>query len=320
MNQIVTSWLDTQAPSYQVKIDRGTWVDAARQGRKVPYKLYTPITDDPEASFPVILWSHGLGGGRDGAGFISRAVCAHGYVVAHIQHEGTDTSLWEGKPGHPWDVIRSTHIPRKATTQRLRDVPFALSQLDALARENTLLDMSRIGMSGHSFGAMTTQVMAGQTRGHGKYAYRLREGRFSAGIAYSPVPVRQKHSSASPAHYYGTIEMPLFIMTGTADDSPLEGFGYEHRLEVPEHAGGPEQSLLILNDGDHMVYNGSRGKLEDNPKRSVHENIIVTATLAFWDAYLKQDKKAKRWLTEGGFASYLDGEGEYRFRLQKELA
>ncbi len=324
MNQIVTPWLGQSdglfKPAYEVRIEKGVWIDSARDGRPVAYKIYLPQAQNTAQKFPVVVWSHGLGGSRDGAGFISRSLAGHGYAVAHVQHRGTDSSLWEGKPGHPWDVIRATPIPRRATLQRLQDMPFVVDQLDAFAKTEAgkAMDVSRLGMSGHSFGAMTTQLVAGQRRGVGKRSYRLRDlfpqlQRFEAGIVYSPVPVRHK-AGADPGHYYGSIEIPLLIMTGTEDASPIENFGYEYRLEVPDHAGGPDQSLLVLDGGDHMVYNGSRGKLEENPKREVHENIIVTGTLAFWDAYLKDHKNAKDWLTAGGFASYLQSEATYRFR------
>ena len=50
--------------------------------------------------------------------------------------------------------------------------------------------------------------------------------------------------------------------------------------------------MIVLEDGDHMVFNGSRGKLAANPKRDVHERIIKVLSLAFWDAYLKDDQAA----------------------------
>lgn len=295
----------------QIAIARGEWIDTSRNGRKISYKTYAPVnrTDGP---FPVIIWSHGLGGSRDGAGFISRFIASHGYVVVHIQHPGTDSTLWEGKPGHPWDVIRATHIPRRATLQRLRDVPFVLKQLPSLDIA-PLMDMNRLGMSGHSFGGMTTQVMAGQRRGYGARQYDLYEPRFKAGIVYSPVPFRDKRGHG-PESFYGGIRIPLLIMTGTDDDSPLENFGFKDRMEVFEHSGGPEQHLLILDKGDHMVYNGSRGKLEANPKRDVHEEIIKVLSLAYWDAYLKGDTAAKDWLTGNGVRAWLDTEATYTFR------
>jgi len=310
-NKLWTANVSPDTEPNQISITRGEWFDEKRNGRKVSFKAYCPV-ETHKGPFPVIIWSHGLGGSRDGAGFISRFVASHGYIVVHIQHPGTDSTLWEGKPGHPWDVIRATHIPRSATLQRFKDVPFALSKLSTLDIA-PFMDMSRIGMSGHSFGGMTTQVMAGQRRGYGARQYSLFENRFKAGIVYSPVPMRKKKQHG-PEDFYGGIQIPLLIMTGTDDDSPIENFGYEDRLEVYTHSGGPEQHLLVLDKGDHMVYNGSRGKLDANPKRDVHEEIIKMLSLAFWDAYLKDDAAATEWLKGSGASEWLSSEGEYSFK------
>ena len=301
----------------QIAITRGEWFDVSRGGRKIAYKTYCPV-DAVNGPFPVIIWSHGLGGSRDGAGFISRYVASHGYVIVHIQHPGTDSGLWEGKPGHPWDVIRATHIPRSATLQRFKDIPFALSQLKTLDIA-PVMDFSRMGMSGHSFGGMTTQVMSGQRRGYGRYLYSLFQNVFMAGIVYSPSPYLQKKPDQSPAEIYGGIQIPLLMMTGTDDDSPLENFGVESRVDVFKYSGGPDQHLLMLGKGDHMVYNGSRGKLDENPKRDVHEEIIKVLSLAFWDAYLKGDQVAKEWLTHDAVKQWLSDEATYEFRAKPTI-
>jgi dienelactone hydrolase len=311
-------WNYTVSPDiepYQISIEKGSWTDSARRNRVIPYKIYTPQPKPDEAmqnAWPLVVWSHGLGGSRDGAGFISRYIAAHGYVVVHIQHHGTDSSLWEGKPGHPWDIIRATHIPRRATLQRLQDVPFALDQITKLPQADKI-DFDKLGFCGHSFGAMTTQVMAGQYRGFGRRRYSLFEDRIKAGILYSPVPVKHKRGHP-PEDFYSGIKLPLLVMTGTADDSPLEGFGYEVRREVFDHSGGPEQHLLVLQDGDHMVFNGSRGQLGENPKRAVHEKIIKILSLAFWDAYIKGDQAAKDWLAGESVRAWLADEATYTYR------
>lgn len=300
----------TENERLNVKIERGIWIDGTREGRHVPYKIYTP--EGPGDHYPVIIWSHGLGGSRDGAGFISRFVASYGYVIVHVQHKGSDSGLWEGKPGHPWDVIRATPIPRKATLQRLLDVPFAINELTKMNLPKA--DLSRLGMSGHSFGAMTTQTMAGQRRGLGRRLYDLFENRFKAAIAYSPVPVMYK-AGHEVSDFYSGIRIPMLYMTGTEDSSPVNAeITYKTRMEVFEHSQGPDQHLLVLEDGDHMVYNGSRGQLGENPKREIHEKIIKLASLAFWEAYLKGDAVAKDWLTGGGFENWLGSEAEYKFR------
>lgn len=307
--------IDPATEPRRIMIERGVFTDEKRGGRNIPYKIYYPVEDGNDP-LPVIIWSHGLGGSRDGGGFISRFLASHGYIIVHIQHIGTDSSLWEGKPGHPWDAIRATKIARKTVLSRYRDVPFALEALKDFAADHpeigTRMDFARLGMSGHSFGAGTTQIMAGQKLGFGRRQYSLREPRFRAGILYSPVPSYNRKDS--PRSIYGGIAMPLFHMTGTADTSPVEGFGYTRRLEVFDNSGGPDQHLLVLNDGDHMVYNGSRGKLGENPKRAIHETLIKISALAFWDAQLKDDQAARDWLEGAGFAALLAEEGRYAHR------
>lgn len=312
-------WGDSIDPAIEprrILITRGDFIDPAREDRKVPWKIYYPV-DDAGEPLPVVIWSHGLGGSRDGAGFISRFVSSHGYVVVHVQHKGTDSSLWEGQPGHPWDAIRRATISRETVLNRFRDVPFVLDQLMLWAKDNpeigARMDFSRIGMSGHSFGASTTQMMAGQKLGpDADHLYSMAEPRFTAGILYSPVPspVQTDHRAV----IYKDISIPLLMMTGTADESPIEGFGYDRRMEVFELSGGPDQNLLMLNGGDHMVYNGSRGQLGDNPLREPHETIIKMASLAWWDAYLKGDRTAHDWVVGGGLARWMDDLGTLTHR------
>lgn len=285
---------------YRVLLKRGEFIDHARDGRAVPYKIYYPEGHDLD-KMPVIIWSHGFGGNRDGASFISRFLAGQGYTLVHITHHGTDSSLWEGKEGHPWDILRKAKVPRETTLNRMYDVPFVLDELAGWAEENPeigqYMDFDRIGMSGHSFGAMTTQVMAGMKfpNAQGDALRSLRDDRLSCGILYSPVPIA--HITDAPLKdVYGSIDIPLFHMTGTDDQSPLESFGYEHRLVIRDNADHPEQYLQVLDDGDHMVYNGTRGKLKENPKRDEHERLIIEGAYAFWEAYLKDDDAAKAWL------------------------
>ena len=59
--------------SYRVLLKRGEFVDSDRDDRVVPYKIYYPVEHDLK-KMPVIVWSHGFGGSRDGASFISRFI------------------------------------------------------------------------------------------------------------------------------------------------------------------------------------------------------------------------------------------------------
>src|SRR5258708_35446079 len=78
---------------YQVETIKFDWVDQKRD-RKVPVKIYYP--KDGKGPFPVIIFSHGLGGSRDGYEYLGRYLGGHGYFSVHLQHLGSDSSVWQG--------------------------------------------------------------------------------------------------------------------------------------------------------------------------------------------------------------------------------
>lgn len=316
----------------KVLLKRGAFTDPARHNddgsvRTVPFKVYHPV-DHGLNSLPIVIWSHGFGGSQDGAGFLSRFIASHGYVVVHPTHIGTDSSLWEGKEGHPWDILRQTKISRKTTLNRFADIAFLIDSLKDWAADNpdpgTLMDFSRIGLSGHSFGALTTQVAAGQLfADEDNKLTALPEPRIKAGILYSPVPVAEhlldKISDLGDTNIYANIQIPLLHMTGTKDDAPIGGMAYDHRLVVYNKSGKADKYLLVKDGADHMVYNGTRGKLERNPMRDQHEAFIKAFTLAYWDAYLKQDQAALEWLQGAGAQDYLGDQDSFEYTAGKSV-
>ena len=298
----------------KVSIIREDFYDEKRN-RKVPVKIYVP--DIKDRKLPCVFWSHGLGGSRDGASFLARYISEQGFILVHMTHIGTDTSIWEGKPGHPWDVIRAHKITRHVSMERFKDPSFVLNELEKRAQAGeepyTKIDFERIGISGHSFGAVTTQIMAGHKLGKKKRLYSMRDERFKCGIPYSLGPTYNQ--TEPPERIYGPIAIPMLYMTGTEDASPVSGKDYTTRLPIFESAEGPDQHLLILQDGDHMVFAGSRGGLKENPKREEHEDIIQKTSLAFWQAYLNDHSDALEWLhNENGIQEYLEDRAIWKTR------
>lgn len=314
--------INAEKGTYGVRLLKDEWYDDKRN-RLVPYKIYYPDLKTNEKA-PVILWSHGFGGNRDGASFLSRYLASFGYILVHITHDGTDSSLWEGKPGHPWDILRKAKVGRDTTLNRFKDVPFVLDQLqnkrDANADIFSHMNLGTIGMSGHSFGALSTQVALGQLFPDENDNYQsYSDAKISAGIAYSPVSIDHlgpdnvdNSHGKKDADIYGPIDKPVLYMTGTKDSAPIGGAPYDHRFKVFEKSGTHQKYLLIKEDGDHMVYAGSRGKLGDNPHRVRHERQIEIMSLAFWKAFLDGDEKARAWLDGDGVKTYLNNSAELR--------
>ena len=89
---------------YAVETASYDWLDTARQ-REVPVKLYYPKTG--EGPFPVLIFSHGLGGSRDGYEYLGQHWASHGYVSVHLQHKGSDTAVWKGQL-RPMEAMRKS--------------------------------------------------------------------------------------------------------------------------------------------------------------------------------------------------------------------
>ena len=68
---------NAQSPAPGVEDD--TWTDAPRK-RDVPVRVRWPQSDRQNAALPVVLFSHGLGGTRDGGTVWGEAWAAAGFV------------------------------------------------------------------------------------------------------------------------------------------------------------------------------------------------------------------------------------------------
>jgi predicted dienelactone hydrolase len=76
---------------HTVLVRTGIWIDSDRSDRAVPWKLYVP--EAATAPAPVVVWSHGLGGSRDGGEYLGRHLASHGYAAFHVQHAGSDIEV-----------------------------------------------------------------------------------------------------------------------------------------------------------------------------------------------------------------------------------
>ncbi|MFC3147328.1 alpha/beta hydrolase family protein [Piscinibacterium candidicorallinum] len=268
------------------------WTDRERN-REVPVRLRMP----QQAAGPVILFSHGLGGNLDAGTAWGEAWAAAGYVVLHMQHAGSDT------PSVRAGGARKA-MSADAAAQRVGDVRFVLDELarQQAAGELRGADLKRIGMSGHSFGAWTTQAMAGQQLNPRIAA--LNEPRLSAFIAFSPSAGRGPTEIS--ARFAG-VRAPFFALTGTLDgDVAGTGATPENRQAVFDALPTGDKYELLLADADHMTFGGqrmSRGvrralgrdrKAVTDELEPTHHALIALLTTRFWDAYLREQPAAKR--------------------------
>lgn len=295
------------ARSTAVQVVDQDWNDAARQ-RVLPVRLRVPAGGGP---FPVILFSHGLGGSRDAGTVWGEHWAQHGYLVIHMQHPGSDEALWKGRPVGAMARAREAMSAQNAAL-RTGDVAFVL---DELARRRSLgdpqlvrADLQHIGLAGHSFGAQTTLTVAGE---HGPFSGSLADPRIRAAIAMSPAAWGPE---AGHVKRFADIRIPFMSLTGTEDKVAITPKITPENRRLPyQYMPGPDKYLLVLQGANHMVYGGQpelRSWTEQN--RSVHAPLIEQASLTFWDAYLKGDARARAALgTNGSFHQALGANGEW---------
>jgi pimeloyl-ACP methyl ester carboxylesterase len=284
---------------YDVEVIDREWTDPARD-RVVPVRIYLP--EDAEQPAPVIVFSHGLGGTREGYGYLGQHWASHGYVSVHLQHIGSDDTVWRGTDD-PMAAMRAAISNPQLALDRPADASFAmdtLAELNAPGGElEGRLDLERAGIAGHSFGAFTTLAIAGQgdTQVQRMGMESCKDDRFIAAIPMSaPVPARARDLDR---HYAG-VDIPCFHMTGTEDDSPVSNTTADQRRIPFDHIGGVDQILLTFQGGDHMIFSGRPRMMGDDSMDATFQSHIAATTLAFWDAYLKADDEALDWLYGGG--------------------
>src|SRR5262245_29770001 len=81
-------------PKDQLTEPIDTVVQDKSRSRDIPIRIYLPAQESPA---PVVLFSHGLGGTRQGNAYCGKHWAARGYVVVFLQHADSDDSVWRKK-------------------------------------------------------------------------------------------------------------------------------------------------------------------------------------------------------------------------------
>lgn len=267
--------------------------------RKVPIRIYLPAGIDQskiDQRHPVLLFSHGLGGSREAAPYLGNHWAGRGYVCVFLQHPGSDTSAWQDAPlGQRKAVLREA-ASAKNFMSRIEDVKLILDSIEKWDKDpkhflSGKIDLSKIGMSGHSFGAVTTQSVSGQS--YPLVGARYTDARIRAAMPFSPSLPRQ----GDPKQAFSKVGIPWMLMTGTNDENPIEKTDPATRAMVfGALPPTTDHYQIVLKDATHGAFADGRGVINRSESADRYHKVILALSTAFWDAYLKDDSSAKEWL------------------------
>lgn len=279
--------------------------------RDIPVLITLPA---PSARAPVILFSHGLGGARHAASYLARHWAARGYVAVFLQHPGSDDGIWRNvAPGKRLSALQEA-ASGKNLLLRAGDVKTALDYLTekAAAEDSPLfgrLDLTKVGMAGHSFGAVTAQVVSGQT--HPISGLQLKDPRIKAALILSP----SSPPGLAAKDAFRSVTIPWLLMTGTRDIGPIGRADMESRLSVYPALPSRPKYELVLAGAQHSAFTDAALPRRDEPRNPQHHRAIQAISTAFWDAFLGGDVAARAWLDGDGPSSVLEQDDRWEREL-----
>jgi predicted dienelactone hydrolase len=341
--------------------------DAARNKDLVMTVEY-PTRGGP---YPVIVFSHGFGGSNTGYTPLTEYWAGHGYIVIKPSHADSgmlgpilakrreerraemEKNRAEGRGRGSRNAQTQANDPKSQTpdplgeaiwatqspadwVNRAKDISLILDNLNTLEKKypelEGRLDMSKIGVSGHSYGAFTAMMVSGMTSFTGNAPVRSPDPRVKAAVVFSP---QGTGSLGLTQESWKDVKAPMMFITGSLDYVTAGDAKPRHDAFAYSPAG--DKYFLSYTGGRHMTFaGGTLGDISDeelpmrpvsggyggqypqqpgmNPTRGTggssgsslyqRDHRIFTsakiASTAFFDAYLKNDSAAKDYIKPGG--------------------
>ncbi|MFO0181009.1 MAG: alpha/beta hydrolase family protein, partial [bacterium] len=309
-------------------------VDKAR-GKEIEALVRYP---DDVGTFPIIIFSHGSFSNKETFDVASEHWASHGYVVIHPNHAdarggagriGRDRIAGQQESGgtdkeNPNRTNSNKQENRRGAglvigglggganmdrIERIKDITSVLDSLDQVETQipslKGRLNRDAIAVAGHSFGAYVAQCHGGvKTLIEGKLE-NLSDPRVKCVVPISAQA--ESESYGLTAESWTDASTPAMHITGTRDrsapDRPGGQFGDASTKVIPfERSPQGGKYLLIIEDATHVSFGGRMGRLRGGADAA---GLTKSVSLAFLEAYLKQDVEAKAWLDGEASSTWL---------------
>ncbi len=244
-------------------------------------------TGPAPAPHAVIVWSHGMFGSKDAYMPLVEFWASHGFVVLQTSHRDSRAhgDLSAAQAGKAWN-------------DRPRDVTFLIDSLGEIETKVPALkgriDKTRIGHGGHSFGAHTATLIGGVKANTFRESLSFRDKRVKCVFVCSG----QGPGGLFTEKSFQSLEVPAFFLTGTKDVSPRNGHTPEWREQAFKLSPKGDKYFVSI-DGAHHGFGGITGKARwagSGPDNADEVRIVKIATLAFFEAFVRDVESAKAYL------------------------
>jgi predicted dienelactone hydrolase len=279
-----------------------------KRNEDVHVRIFYPVTS---GKYPLIVFSHGAGGSGSCCDALTRHWASYGYIT--IQPTHNDSAALRRNDGQGDNAflpaVREALKNPAHWESRARDITFVLDSLPDL--ENRVgglsgkIDANRIGVAGHSMGAFTAEAMGGaRVDLPARPAANFTDARVKAILCLSPQGPGQ--FGLTP-HSFDNLTLPYMGITGSLDSlGPLASPAW-HKIPFERSQPGDKYELFITG-ARHMSFITDQA---DSAARSSQAAAILgytnSASLAFFDAYLKMDAGARQFLTTDALERYSHG-------------
>ncbi len=294
--------------------------DAARE-KEIPLRIYAPTAGGP---YPLIVFSHGAGDSNATSPLLLRHWASHGYVVI------VPTHLFGPRPLIERSLLRLREELKRPQTlgpeawrERTGDLVSVMDHIGVLMSVVPVLrdriDPDQIAIAGHSFGGYTVMLLGGATlmEVDTGVLHRFEDPR-PRGVIIISGPGRDDMGITRDS--WNEFTKPLMVMAGSRDPGYMPS-GTMWRAEPYHFAPPGDKYLLYLRGAHHLSYVGpvidipSRDPAQRGPvahwvraaARSIAKVLPAVdqtglfdysriASVAFFDAYVKDDSDAKEFL------------------------
>ncbi len=260
------------------------------------------------AQLPVVVFSHGAFCYPQQYANVTDFWVSRGYVVVFPDHLDSP-NLGKINPRDLPILLKSRVADMSLVLDSLPDIERAVPDLAGR------IDSNYAAVAGHSFGGMIAMIKSGLEIRESEQdpAVIFSDPRFRAAVIMSGVGQMGQMTDSA----FSGLTRPLFASGGTLDTGNVgtgETYPWQWRMSPFTLAPAGDKFSLVLDQADHYLGGQICRDNKGGPDDAEAVRVVRAANLAFLDAYVKEDKLARRWLENTDWAAVSDGRAVFELK------